>query len=582
MSAPRRLLGSALARPGAVAIVLLGLAGGTIIHQTGWAPLGHYAEVRALSDGRKNVDPWHWETGDVAYIDGHYYSVKSPGMAAISVPPYLLLEAVGGLDVAGDAALRARDAEQPRWAPNEDSPWAQYGYDRRRAVRVEQRIEAATPVVWLLTLIAAVIPSVLLLFLVRGVGERLVPGYGTAAAITLGLATILMTFATEFFSHAISTTVAFGAFCVLMRERQGEPRPALVALGGLLAGLACTFEVQAGLVGVVLAAYAIARGGWLRRAGAYAGGALVGALPMLAFNTWMLGAPWKLGYRDAVAEIGVSGHAEIGLNDDGFFGITLPRLDAAGDLLYGGRGLLVLTPILVMAVIGVLIMRRSGHRAEAWTILGVAGAYFLYDAAYWQPYGGGTPGPRFLIPALPFVAVGLAYAYRARPATTLALAIPSALAMLVATITYPLLGEEGTRRWVELLADGTIEHTVWTIAGIGPNWLAIMPFLALLGGAIWFAVRATPSALPVDRADLATAAGALTAWIAVAVIGPTIAADPVTPLDGGPETFALIGTGALLAAIVLLVLRGRSRIPDQRPAAAPSPGPELALGDTSS
>ena len=154
--------------------------------------------------------------------------------------------------------------------------------------------------------------------------------------------------------------------------------------------------------------------------------------------------------------------------------------------------------------------------------------------------------------------------------------------MLVATITYPLLGEEGTRRWVELLADGTIEHTVWTIAGIGPNWLAIMPFLALLGGAIWFAVRATPSALPVDRADLATAAGALAAWIAVAVIGPTIAADPVTPLDGGPETFALIGAGALLAAIVLLVLRGRSRIPDQRPAAAPSPGPELALGDTSS
>ena len=121
-------------------------------------------------------------------------------------------------------------------------------------MRVEQRIEAATPVVWLLTLIAAVIPSVSLLFLVRGVGERLEPGYGTAAAITLGLATILMTFATEFFSHAISTTVGFAAFCVLMREREG---PSRVRRWSRLA--ACSpasparFEVQAGLVGVVLA-----------------------------------------------------------------------------------------------------------------------------------------------------------------------------------------------------------------------------------------------------------------------------------------------------------------------------------------
>ena len=101
MSAPRRLLGSALARPGAVAIVLLGLAWGTSLHQTGWAQLGHYAEVRALSDGRKNVDPWHWETGDVAYIDGHYYSVKSPGRAAITLPPYHLLEALGAIEAAG-------------------------------------------------------------------------------------------------------------------------------------------------------------------------------------------------------------------------------------------------------------------------------------------------------------------------------------------------------------------------------------------------------------------------------------------------------------------------------------------------
>ena len=47
----------------------------------------------------------------------------------------------------------------------------------------------------------------------------------------------------------------------------------------------------------------------------------------------------------------------------------------------------------------------------------VAAAYFIYNAGYWLPFGGGTPGPRFLIPALPFLALGLAFAYRRLPAT---------------------------------------------------------------------------------------------------------------------------------------------------------------------
>ena len=79
VSAARRFAAWVRARPGTLAIVCLGIAWGAVIHTTGWAQLAHFAEVRALASGSKTIDRWHWETGDIAWIDGHYYSVKSPG-----------------------------------------------------------------------------------------------------------------------------------------------------------------------------------------------------------------------------------------------------------------------------------------------------------------------------------------------------------------------------------------------------------------------------------------------------------------------------------------------------------------------
>ena len=48
----RGVLRWARARAGILAIVAIGIAWGSIMHSMGWAQLGHYAEVRALADGR--------------------------------------------------------------------------------------------------------------------------------------------------------------------------------------------------------------------------------------------------------------------------------------------------------------------------------------------------------------------------------------------------------------------------------------------------------------------------------------------------------------------------------------------------
>ena len=53
---------SARARAGLLAIVSLGIAWGLVMHAMGWAQLSTYAQVRALADGRSEIDRWQWET----------------------------------------------------------------------------------------------------------------------------------------------------------------------------------------------------------------------------------------------------------------------------------------------------------------------------------------------------------------------------------------------------------------------------------------------------------------------------------------------------------------------------------------
>ena len=554
------------ARLGFAAIAALAVSWALIMHAMGWGQLASYAQVRALADGQAEIDQWHWETKDKAWVDGHFYSVKAPGLALATVPVYLALDGAGAQSLAKDAAKNVRHVEQQRWRPFSEPPYAEHGFSATRATRVNTSVEFGTPMVWALALFGALIPAVIMLLLVRALGDRIEPGFGTAAALTLGLATMVMTFASEYFPHVAGATLGFGAFALLWRERERASSAILVAVAGLLAGLAVTFEYQLGLVALVLFAYALWRPApRLPRAAGFAAAALLGAAPVLAFNQWAFGSPLQFAYADAVSVQGLHGHAQLGLNDEGFFGISLPEPGAAVDLLLSGRGLLTLTPVIALALAGVIAMRRNGRRAESNVILAVAAAYFLYTAGYWLPFGGGTPGPRFLIPMLPFLALGFAVAWRRWPAQTLGLAIPSALYMLAAAATHPLIGEESTATWAERIYRGELEHTLLSAFGVGEPWIAIAPVALAVLAAVALGAAATPSVrLGEIRGALALVAG----WAVLATLGPAVAGDPSTPLSGGTPTLTLIATGALTSALVLGVLRHRERRADTPPAIA--------------
>jgi hypothetical protein len=166
------------------------------------------------------------------------------------------------------------------------------------------------------------------------------------------------------------------------------------------------------------------------------------------------------------------------------------------------------------------MLYRRGTRAEALVIGGVALSFLLYNAGYWLPFGGGSPGPRFLIPMLPFIAVPLGLAFRRFPAVTIALAIPSAVLTIVSTTTQPLIGFDWTGYWANVLDLAGFEHTVATILGAGNGWGGLLPFLLAIAGGIGLAIRASDR-LSVARGAL-PAAIAVGLWACVALAAPDL------------------------------------------------------------
>jgi hypothetical protein len=541
-------------RYGLAAIACLAIGYATVLHSLGWAETSNFALVRAFSDGKPEIDRWHWETKDKSWHDGHFYSVKAPGLALVATPAYEALTAVGGTEAAADLARHARETGASRWA-REGTSKGLYSDNPRRAERVRATIEHSAPMVWALGLVAVVLPAFLLLLLVRSVAERVEPGYGTAAAVALGAGTLLLPFSTLFFSHVMSAMLAFAAFAVLWRERAGEERLLLVAAAGALAGFAIVTEYPLGLAAVVLGVYAMRRS--LRRGAAYAAGIAAGVAPLVIYNVWAFGSPTHSSYKGAVAIQGDTGHDVVGLNDGGFFGIEMPDPQIAIDLLVANKGLLTLAPVLAVALAGVVLLHRRGLRAEAYVIGAMVLLYLTYNSGYWLPFGGGSPGPRFLVPVLPFLAVPLAVAWRRWPATSLALAAVSTVLMATATATLPLIGNDDIGYWAHIVELETFEHTIASVAGLDNGWLALSPFLLALLGAALLAARATGPVEWRSREQLA-AVGVVVLWAVLAVAVPEIRGRELG-VDSHP-VIPLIAAAAAAGLLALAVSTPLSRL----------------------
>jgi hypothetical protein len=501
-------------RLGVLALVACAVAFAWPLQNPGFNQNAHYALVRSLADGTPRIDRTRYEVGDlgtddVIVLEGHVYSNKAPGLAFATLPLYLVLDTAG---VVGDG-----DPSRMLWA---------------------------------LGLFGCVLPAVLLLALVRWAGDRVEPGFGAAAAVAIGLGTLVLPFATLFFSHALSAFLVFAGFTLLLLERETGPRLGLVAAAGAIAGLSVVTEYPNALAAAVLAVYAAWRARPVRRLLAYGAGGLAGLTPLLVYNRWAFGSITHLSY---VGESRTTGEVERSTEElVGSAGTSFVRVL---EILFSTSGLVMLAPVLACAAVATILLFVARWRAEALVVAAVSTLYVVYVASFSSNFGGFSPGQRYVIPILPFLGLPLALAFRRFPATTVALALVSGIVALATTATYALAGYD--LNWFGRIGNRDFTYTPASLVDV-TGWYTIVPFFAAAAAAAVLAALATPWRRVVP-AEIAIAGAAVLAWALLAAEAPRTPA-----LGGDADTYgayagAGLALGLLALAVVSAVLYERGR-----------------------
>jgi hypothetical protein len=352
-----------------------------------------------VDDHTFQIDRYLANTVDYARVGGHYYSDKAPGIAFLGVPVYAAIRPL--LNLPGVQALEARLAanEAFRSTLRPEGTGLQDAKVRFAIVQV------------LLTFMLAGVPSALL-----GVGmyrwlAHVTPDARLRLAVVAGygLLSPVFAYAGALYGHQLAAAFLFGAFLLAYEGKARMRAGRLAAIGALLAASVVT-EYPAAIVASVIGAYTCVQLIHQRQARAV-GWLVLGGLPLvagwMAYNTAVFGAPWNLGY--AYSTLWTAEHQV------GFMSLTIPSAESIWGITFSAfRGLFLLSPLLLVSALGFLAWWRSGRlRAEWWLAATASLGMIWFNASSGMWWGGFAVGPRYLLPGLPFLALGLTFALQA-------------------------------------------------------------------------------------------------------------------------------------------------------------------------
>lgn len=328
---------------------------------------------------------------------------------------------------------------------------------------------------WWITFWMSTIPAALLTVLTYRFARRFLPETSLIATVGIMTGSILLPFAAVLFGHELAAMLLFAAFFLATSELT---RSSGLLAAGLLAGAAVAVEYTA-VVGVLVI------GGYLlwrvrRRVLWYFVGGMPVAIGLGWYQSIAFGSPLSHPYR-------YSAFSEVTEEARPFFSIfSRVHPERILEVFFQGRGFFVATPLVIIGIYGLVLLARGSDRpkaAIAVTSLAMFAAFLLIPLFWGNPWGGESPGARYMTPAFPFLVLGVAAAWRRVRLLALAAMTVGTTTMLVATMTDPLISRGvsgGAGTWARLAIEGDWVPTIFTIA-VGPfGWFIHAALVAVV------------------------------------------------------------------------------------------------------
>jgi hypothetical protein len=406
-----------------------------------------------VEEGRLQTDTYYRASIDVASRDGHYYSGHAPGLSLAAVPLY----AAAGLTF--EWLLPDIEAQLDRQVQASES----LQYAGKPSVRLTPHPARFMLAHWLLNTLTSLV-TLATGWLLFDTARRWTGA--TRRALLLPLALV---FGTTFFywgsfvsSQPVATALIFWAFYLLEVARRPASASHRALLAGLALGVACATDYAAAFGAAILFGMALV----LRR---YRRAAFIalGAIPPLAatglYHYLAFGSPLATPYAFRAFHT---------IQSNPTLGLELPGLSRLFRLAFGpGEGIFTTMPVLLLGLVGLAYMAREPAR-RVYVVL--SGSMFAAYAAYsaFIPFDTSTGGfgPRYFLPAVPFILLGLATVPLSPPRSFRwwaagVLAAASVLANLLAVFYGRRLFEEGLASLVTRL--GLSSYTLRTLNEYG-------------------------------------------------------------------------------------------------------------------
>jgi len=329
-----------------------------------------YSEVISIVNFKTyQIDPFVKNTPDWSFYRGHYYSNKAPGGAYMAVPFYYLLLAI---------------------------------------MQVSKHMIPHYVVVYLLNLFTAVLPALMMFLLFyltcKEITGSLQKSFFMVAVMAFG--TLLFPFSTIFMGHTTAAAFLASSFYLLILCTKKDYLRTYLFSAGLLAALSVLTEYTCILGVAFLFVYLLIRSRNRSRDGLiFILGGLGPLFLFMHYHYTCFGGPFTLPQK-YINPLFVEPYTNKIL---GIFG--MPDGTVMIKLLFSmDRGLFLFCPILIM-VIPLLLFRfsRIAYKAEVIISVLIFVLFWLLNASFNGWDGGCSSGPRYLIPAIPFLAFPLIF-----------------------------------------------------------------------------------------------------------------------------------------------------------------------------